>query len=151
LAAVDNPILGADFLSEFDLLVDPANRQVIQRSSLKPLAAPVFSTADPAVASISKLAPDVASLLEKYPAAWKPRLPGQVPGHQVKHVIETEGQPLFARARRLDQVKLAAAKKEFQKMETGGIIRCSDSPGPLLYTWFLNRTVLGVRAAITAV
>ena len=46
LAAVDNPILGADFLAEFDLLVDPAKRQVIERSSLMPLAPPVFSPAD---------------------------------------------------------------------------------------------------------
>ena len=128
LAAVDNPILGADFLAEFDLLVDPAKRQVIERSSLMPLAPPVFSPADSSIASISKLAPDIASLLDEYPAAWNPRLPGQLPGHQVKHVIETEGQPLYARPRRLDQVKLAAAKEEFQKMEDAGIIRRSDSP-----------------------
>ena len=128
LAAVDRPILGADFLAEFDLLVDPAKRQVLQRSDFAPLAPPVISTADTAVASVFKLAPDVASLLDEFPAAWKPRLPGQLPGHQVKHVIETEGQPLYARPRRLDQVKLAAAKAEFQKMEAAGIVRRSDSP-----------------------
>ena len=43
-------------------------------------------------------------------------------------MIETEGQPLYARPRRLDQVKLAQAKAEFQKLESVGIIRCSDSP-----------------------
>ena len=96
LAVVDNPILGADFLAEFDLLVDPAKRQVMQHSSLKPLTPPVLSPADPAVALISKLAPDVASLLDENPAAWNSRLLGQLPGHQVKNVIDTEGQPLYA-------------------------------------------------------
>ena len=79
-------------------------------------------------ASISKLAPDVSSLLNEFPAAWNPHPPGHLPGHQVKHKIVTEGQPLYARPRRLDQVKLDAAKAEFQKMESAGIIRRSDSP-----------------------
>ena len=74
----------------------PAKRQVLQRSDLTPLAPPVISTADPAVSSVFKLAPDVSSLLNEFPDAWKPRQPGQLPGHQVKHVIETEGQPLYA-------------------------------------------------------
>ena len=29
LAPVDRPILGSDFLAEYDLLVDPAERQVL--------------------------------------------------------------------------------------------------------------------------
>ena len=69
---MDNPILRADFLAEFDLLVDPAKRQVIQRSSLIPLAPPVFSPADSSIASISKFDPDVSSLLDEYPTAWNP-------------------------------------------------------------------------------
>ena len=62
----------------------------------------------------------------------------------MEHVIETEGQQLYARPRRLDQVKLAAAKAEFQKMEAAGIVRRSDSPwaSPL-------HMVPGVLAAIT--
>ena len=82
---------------------------MLQRSDLTPLAPPVISTANTAIASVFKLAPDIASLLVEFPAAWKPRLPGQLPGHQVEHVIKTKGQPLYARPRRLDQVKLAAA------------------------------------------
>ena len=94
---------------------------------MNPIAFPIETTADPAVASVFKLAPDVSSLLKEFPAAWKPRQPGQLPGHKVEHVIETEGQPLYARARRLDQEKLKTAKAEFQKMEEAGIIRRSDS------------------------
>jgi len=87
-----------------------------------------MSTADPAVTSVFKLAPDVSSLLKEFPAAWEPRQPGQLPGHKVEHVIETEGQPLFDCARWLDQVKLESARTEFRKIEEAGIIQRSDSP-----------------------
>ena len=43
-------------------------------------------------------------------------------------MIEREGQTLYARPRHLDQVKLNAAKAEFQKIEAAGVICCSDSP-----------------------
>ena len=69
--------------------MDSAKRQVLQRSSMEPLAPPVSLTANTAVASVFKLAPDVSSLLDEFPAAWKPRLPGKLPGQQVEHVIET--------------------------------------------------------------
>ena len=82
--------------------MDVAKRQVLERSSMNPIASPIETTADPAVASVFKLASDVSSLLKEFPAAWEPRQPGQLPGHKVEHVIETEGQPLYACARRLD-------------------------------------------------
>ena len=106
LANMDQPILGADFLAEFNLLVDTKNRQVLQNRSFEPLA-------NSSVASVCKLAPDVASLLDEFPAAWNARTPGKLPEHNVEHVIETEGQPLYARPPCLDQVKLAQAKAEF--------------------------------------
>ena len=71
LADMDQPILGADFLAEFDLLVDTKN-QVLQNLSFEPLTPPRFSPADSSVASVCKLTPDVASLLDEFPAAWNP-------------------------------------------------------------------------------
>ena len=47
--------------------------------------------------------------------------------HGVQHHIVTSGRPVTAKFRRLDNVKLAAAKEEFQKLEAEGIIRRSDS------------------------
>ena len=58
LTDVDRPILGADFLAEFNLLVDASKRQVLERASMKPLSSHVMSIPDPAVASVFKLAPD---------------------------------------------------------------------------------------------
>ena len=125
---MDQPILGADFLAGFDLLVDTKNRQVLQNCSFEPLPPSRFSPANSSVASVCKLAPDVTSLQDEFPAAWNPRTPGKLPEHNVEHVIETEGQTLYARPCHLDQVKLAQAKAEFQKLESAGIIRWSDSP-----------------------
>ena len=109
------------------------------------MSLPVVST----IASVSKLAIDIASLLDEYPAAWKTRLPGQLP--DVEHVIETEGQPLYARPSHLNQVKLAFAKAEFQNMEAEGFICCSDSPWASPSIWFPNQMAPGNRAVITAI
>jgi Reverse transcriptase (RNA-dependent DNA polymerase) len=46
--------------------------------------------------------------------------------HNVQHHIETEGWPVTSKYRRLDPVKLAAAKQKFEEMEQQGII-CSSS------------------------
>ena len=84
LADMDQPILGADFLAEFDLLVDTKNCQVLQNLSFEPLASPRFSPADSSVDSVCKLAPDVASLLDEFPTAWDPQTPGKLPEHNVE-------------------------------------------------------------------
>jgi hypothetical protein len=49
------------------------------------------------------------------------------PSHGVQHVIQTTGQPATAKFRQLDQVRLAAAKREFQTMLDKGIIHRSSS------------------------
>ena len=47
--------------------------------------------------------------------------------HGVEHHIVTSGRPITAKFRRLDNIKLAAAKAEFQLLEKEGIIRRSNS------------------------
>ena len=49
------------------------------------------------------------------------------PTHGVFHHLETEGRPVTAKYRRLDQERLAAARKEFADLEKQGIVRCSSS------------------------
>ena len=128
LADVDRPILGADFLGEYDLVVDPATRQVLQKPSYQPLARPIATTASPNLSSVYRLAPDISQLLDEFPEVFQTQPPGNKPLHGVKHEIETEGRPLHARPRLLDQLKLQAAEEEFRKLESAGIIRRSDSP-----------------------
>ena len=125
LADVDQPILGADFLAEFDLLVDTKNHQVLQNRSFEPLAPPRFSPSNSSVASVCKLAPDVASLLDEFPAAWNPRTPGKPPEHKLK---------------------LSSKNWNRRGLSAGLIVL-----GPHLYIWFKNLMDPGVLVAITAV
>jgi len=66
--------------------------------------------------------------LAEFPGVMSEDLPPGPARHDVTHVIETEGRPLHAKARRLDLVKLSTARAEFSKMERAGIIRRSNSP-----------------------
>ena len=47
--------------------------------------------------------------------------------HHVQHFLVTEGRPVTAKYRRLDNDRLEAAKKEFAELEKQGIIRRSSS------------------------
>jgi hypothetical protein len=80
---------------------------------------------------LRQVLPDVRSLLLQFPAVMSDELLPGPPRHDVKHIIETEGRPLHAKARRLDPDKLSAAKAEFNKMEWAGIIRHSNLPWAL--------------------
>ena len=126
LAKVDRPILGADFLRANGLFVDLQGSQLLDSSTMSPLPA---STSSPAT-STSQLytallsAPDVVrDLLAEFPDIVGSGFSDLKPTHGVKHYINTKGQPVFAKARRLDPDKLAIARAEFQKMEDAGIIR----------------------------
>jgi hypothetical protein len=70
---------------------------------------------------------DYAALLNKFLAVLNQRKDLPPVKHNVQHHIETEGRPVAAKYRQLDQVKLAAAKREFAEMERQGIIRRSSS------------------------
>ena len=72
---------------------------------------------------------DVRLLLEKYLTILRTGDVVPKPTHGLEHYIHTGGHPpVFAKARRLEPAKLEIAKKEFQKLESAGIIRRSESP-----------------------
>ena len=68
-------------------------------------------------------------LRSQFPAVFSDKLSASASklGHGVEHFISTKGRPATAKFRRLDPVRLAAAKKEFQQMLDEGIIRRSSS------------------------
>jgi hypothetical protein len=72
------------------------------------------------------------------------------PRHGVEHVIETTGQPLHAKVRRLAPDKLRAAEAEFRALEAAGIIRRSDSAWVSPLHMVLRRMARGSLAATTA-
>jgi hypothetical protein len=185
LAAVAFPLLGADFLASFKLVVDlhlfrvykkggkpiqmvappagstfalmgvqPAAAAAVPYSSsgsgsgpttpspLPPLLNSIGSppsahhlvhTAAAAQQAVSAavaaagVAEPYRKLLEDFPDVVCPS--GELPPvkHSVLHFIETDGQPVVSKYRRLDPVKLVVAQKEFAQLEKQGIIRRSSS------------------------
>ena len=132
LAPVSVPLLGADFLEHFNLLVDIKGRKVVHAQCPEDVVMYASPSPQPAFrrASFLSAPAQIQKLLSEYPdvlssdgfTASKPR-------HGVRHhLLTTPGPPVFAKPRRLDPDKLSAAKAEFSAMEAAGIIRRSSSP-----------------------
>ena len=126
VAAVKQPIIGADFLTHYKLLVDLSRRSLIDsETTVRADGKPVNSIVD--YVSLVNTNDAYAELLRKHSALLKPINAEQPPKHSVTHHIETNGPPVFAKPRRLAPDKLKIAKQEFEHMRELGIIRPSQS------------------------
>ena len=131
VADVRRPLIGADFLTHTSLLVDLKNRQLLHSEELN--AVPLRQTrrrsritglAFAAAANPSSL----AKLFAEFPSITVPNFKIDRPKHEVRHTIETRGQPIRAKARPLPPQKLAAAKANFAELASSGIVRRSNGP-----------------------
>ena len=128
VANVTKAIIGVDFLSSYNLMVDCRNRRLIDNTTT------LFSTAS--IAKIDVCSVKVASgssryheLLSKFPDITRPSGRPQTPKHDTVHHIRTNpGPTVFCTPRRLPPDKLLIAKKEFELMLSNGTARPSDSP-----------------------
>ena len=129
IADVTLPILGADFLGHFKLLVDVHHRRLV---NLHTLVCTIMSVAPSDMAlHLSEVSDNYGPLRSEFPAVFRPELrpvPGSHPPHGVYHFITTTGPPVFSRFRRLAPDRFAAAKKVFQDMERLGICQKASSP-----------------------
>ena len=127
IADVSHAILGADFLSQFSLQVDLRRRRLVD--TVTSLSVNAFFSTAPAehipvmIAAFS----DPFDLLSKYPTLIRPPDYHRPVLHPVVHRIETSGQPVHSRARRLPPDRLQIAKDEFQHMLNLGIVKPSTS------------------------
>ena len=128
LADISTPILGADFLHHFGLLVDVRNLKLIDSTtnlsvsgilSSSPSISPMFVKAD-------GQAP-YKHLLDQFPDISRPVYKDAAIKHSVTHHIETRGPPASARPRRLATDRYSIAKSEFDHMLELGIIQPSSS------------------------
>ena len=126
VANVKQPILGADFLHHFGLVVnmrhctlsDPAtNLQINGISATSPSYA----------GSQQDLDNPYLRLLSEYPTLTQASASDQPVKHKVTHHIQTTGPPVFTRSRRLAPERLRIARQEFDHMMELGIIRPSSS------------------------
>ena len=129
LADVTRPILGADFFTTHDLVIDLKGKRLL---SLDKASTFLNCTDSPMTLSGLSLHPhnEFSDLLHHFLELLTPRFDSTINKHGVEHHIETHGPPVHARARRLNPEKLTAAKAEFLKMEEMGIIPRS----PLVFT-----------------
>ena len=127
VADVTSPILGADFLYNFDLTVDLRRRRI--RDNQTGVEAKGQLTSKPHV-SIQTVKPDSQyhKLLAEFQGLTKPSQPPVLRPHGVHHHIQTKGPPVAQAFRRLPPEKLRVAKSEFTYLIETGICRPSSSP-----------------------
>ena len=112
VAVVSNPILGADFLRHFNIQVDLRNQRLRDHSTN--LSASAFTAPAAAIDVVitTEAVTDPYGLLPEFPTLTKPPDYHQPILHDVVHRIETQGQPVHSKARRLAPDRLTVASNE---------------------------------------
>lgn len=128
IASITAPIIGADFLFANGLLVDVANRRLIDAVTFTTFPCETGGPGPLTHTNVVVSGDVFQRLLAEFPSLTTPVFSTAATKHGVEHFIPTAGPPVFARARRLDAEKLAIAKGEFATMERLGIVRRSNSP-----------------------
>jgi len=127
IANVDVLIIGKDFLSHHDLLVDSRiNALIDRRTLLKALAEPIDAECILSVVTVGENN-RFSSILREYMDLTVLNSNRKPTDSKVLHFITTNGAPVFARSRRLTGEKLDAARKEFEYLVEQGICRLSKS------------------------
>lgn len=126
IANVSRPILGADFLSHFGIIVNLKSKQLTDSLTNVSTNGKISQNIFP---KITVLQPSLEfdCLLKEYSSLFEDVLKSPIDNqlYNITHVIETKGSPVAAKARRLAPDKLAAAKAEFSYLVQKGI--CSPS------------------------
>lgn len=124
---VSHPIIGADFLQKFSLLVDIKNKRLLDVLTKLTTTGHVDNTREVGIKLVSGDSP-YHELLRQFPQITRPVIGTKTNNHNVLHYIETTGPPIFSKSRRLPPDKLKAAKDEFKYMLEQGICCPSKSP-----------------------
>lgn len=128
LADVEYGIIGADFLYNFALSVDIRNKCVLEGPTGVTIPGVSVSPHVPLAPSLFSVeGSPFLNILREFPSLCRPPTFKGRTSNQAEHRIETRGQPVYARPRRLPPDKLQAAKEEFQAMMKLGICRPSTS------------------------
>jgi len=122
------PILGVDFLTNYNLVLNMKGRQLVD-----PLANIVAeltpSSKQQQLVRVSKVESSHSFLSDHFPILlgspdYTQASTDSIPTHR----IVTSGPPLFSKPRPLPPAKLEVAKAEFDKLLSLGIVRPTDSP-----------------------
>lgn len=127
VADVTSPIIGADFIRQHDLLIDlRRNRLIDNTTKIESKCTPDANDLPIQIKTFDVTNP-FAELLSEFADITKLTPYGTRTNSAIFHHIETTGQTVFARPRRLDPEKLKAARDEFEFLMRAGICRPSKS------------------------
>lgn len=127
LANISHPIIGVNFLEKFGIIVDVANKQIIDiNTKLKVSGTSGFSDIFSIKLSINEN--KFTKLLKDFPSITSEPDYTKLVNHNTVHKIETKGLLPFSKPRRLDPIKLKIAKTEFEYLVKIGVCRPSNSP-----------------------
>ncbi|KFD60497.1 hypothetical protein M514_27333 [Trichuris suis] len=127
VAAVRQPILGADFFRHFNFLVDVKRRQLLNAATFTVAHGLPLANQKKITCSLRHANGPSLALLARYPDLTSCTTSNEPVRHSVRHRILTVGPPIFSRPRRLPPEKLRIAKNEFNTMMRMGVIRPSSS------------------------
>lgn len=130
VADVTKAIIGVDFLSHYNLIVDISNRRLVDNLTNLSASASVNVT-DGLIYSVKVLSVcgKYNNLLSEFQSIVRPSGIPYTPKHNtVHHIRTTPGPPVSCSPRRLAPDKLKIAKTEFEVMLANGTCRPSESP-----------------------
>ena len=127
VADVKQPIIGADFLIHYNLLVDLRSRCLRDMRTGLAIAASLSSITPLSLNRVDTVQNEYTKLLGQLTELTSPTTKGETVKHGITHKIVTKGHSMFARPRRLTLDKLVTAKRELDEMIKLGVIEPSDS------------------------
>jgi len=113
IGEVSKPILGTDFLSHFNLLVDIRQRRLIDGNTNAKVPGHI---ANISALQLSCLNSNVAAPYRYFPSLTQSSIAPKDIQHGISHAIITQSQSVIAKARRLAPEKLKATNLEFEFM-----------------------------------
>ena len=128
VANVKHPILGADFLRHYNLLVDMRHQRLADGLTQLSVQGVICSAMSPSPAILPRQPTSAYDkLLAEFPTITRPCTADAPVKHDITHHISTTGPPTAARPRRLGPERLRIARQEFDHMLELGIIQPSSS------------------------
>lgn len=126
VAKVRYAILGADFLTHFNLLVDLRKRRLIDGETQLQTSGRLATIPSPGISTVQHNG-EYTDLLREYIDITRPCNKLEAT-HHVQHHILTKESPIAEPARRLSPEKLKIARREFEYMLAMGMCQPSSSP-----------------------
>lgn len=128
IADIQTPILGADFIQHFDLLIDLKAHRLLDKTTNLSVPAEMLLAPQHSISTVNSTHA-YSNVLTQFVSVTKASTQHEInPNSSVVHHIETTGPPVSTRPRRLTGEKFSAAKSEIEFLLETGITKPSNSP-----------------------